>query len=174
METRQSLKEENITMNKYKVGIIGCGAILPRHLEAIHHNSEFELVAVCDIQSILVNNISKRLGIKAYTDYKEMIKSGAVNFITIATPNFLHLEQALYALNNDCDVLIEKPVAFNVKDVDKIIDIADKKNKNAYCVLQVRLNPTVQLLKQILSSNILGNIRGVNLFQQLNRWIKPI
>ena len=75
----------------------------------------------------MVNNISKRLGIKAYTDYKEMIKSGAVNFITIATPNFLHLEQALYALNNDCDVLIEKPVAFNVKDVDKIIDIADKK-----------------------------------------------
>ena len=38
---------------KYKVGIIGCGGIFPRHIEAIEANKEFELISVCDIQPTL-------------------------------------------------------------------------------------------------------------------------
>jgi len=158
-------------MKKYKVGIIGCGAILSRHLEAIHHNSEFELVAVCDIQSILVNNVAKRLGIKAYTDYKEMIKSGTVNFITIATPNSLHYEQAIFSLTHGCDILVEKPVAFTKQEVVDIISTSNKFHRKAHCVLQVRLNPTVQLVKKLLSKNLLGDIRGVHFVQ---RWQRPL
>ena len=37
-------------MKKYKVGIIGCGGIFPRHIEAIESNLEYELVSICDIQ----------------------------------------------------------------------------------------------------------------------------
>ena len=57
-------------MKQYKVGIVGCGAILPRHLEAIEVNSNFKLVAVCDIQKDLVKSIAKKLKVKAYTDFK--------------------------------------------------------------------------------------------------------
>ena len=74
-------------MKKYKVGIICCGSILPRHLESIEANNNFELIAVCDIQEILVTSISKRLNVKSYTDYKDMIKNGGVDFIVVATPN---------------------------------------------------------------------------------------
>jgi predicted dehydrogenase len=48
-------------MKQYKVGIIGCGAIFPRHLEAIQANNNFELKAICDIQESLVKSISKKL-----------------------------------------------------------------------------------------------------------------
>lgn len=158
-------------MKKYKVGIVGCGAILPRHLEAIDFNDEFELTAVCDIQEVLVKSLSKRLKIKAYTDYKKMIASKEVDFVTIATPNSLHYEQAIYALKHGCDVLIEKPVAFTEEEVKDIINEAKKNNRNAYCVLQVRLNPTVQLIKEVLKQNLLGDIRGVNFIQ---RWQRPL
>lgn len=158
-------------MNKYKVGVIGCGAILSRHLEAIENNKQFELVALCDIQKTLVNTIANRLKVKAYTDYKDMVSSGLVNFVVIATPNALHYEQAIYCLENGCDVLVEKPVAFNIDSIIKINSIAKQNKQKAYCVLQVRLNPTVQLLKQVLSNNILGDIRGVSFIQ---RWQRPI
>ena len=78
-------------MNKYKVGVVGCGAILSRHLEAIENNKQFELVALCDIQKTLVNTIANRLKVKAYTDYKDMVSSGLVNFVVIATPSALHI-----------------------------------------------------------------------------------
>jgi len=156
---------------KYKVGIIGCGAILPRHLESIEASSDFELNAVCDIQYHLAKSVADRLNVSFYTDYKDMIKNSDVNFIVIATPNSLHYEQAVFALNNGCDVLIEKPVAFTEKEVDEIIKVSEQTKQQAYCVLQVRLNPTVNLLKQVLEKGLLGNIRGVNFVQ---RWQRPI
>ena len=156
---------------KYKVGIIGCGGIFPRHLEAIQQNPEFELGALCDIQGDLVSSLGKRYNVPSYTDYTQMVKDGGINFIVVATPNSLHKKQAIFALKNKCDVLIEKPVAFNIQDVKEIQSIANKYNKNAYCVLQVRLNPTVSLVKEILNKNLLGNIRGFSFTQ---RWQRPL
>lgn len=167
----KKLPEKLETMKKYRVGIIGCGAILPRHLEAINSNSEFELVALCDIQKDLVESLSKKYNVSAYTDYQEMVLSETVDFVTIATPNSLHYEQALFVLKNKCDVLIEKPVAFSVKEIDDIINISKEFGQKAYCVLQVRLNPTIQLLKDVLKNNLLGTIRSVSLIQ---RWQRPV
>lgn len=158
-------------MKIYKVGIIGCGSIFSRHLESIKKNNNFKLVAICDIQETLVTNIAKRLNIKSYTNYKHMINSGIIDFVVIATPNSLHVEQAIFALHNKCDVLIEKPVAFCLEEVESINNISQKTKQNAYCVLQVRLNPTVQLLKKVLDENLLGEIRGVSLLQ---RWQRPL
>jgi predicted dehydrogenase len=158
-------------MKEYKVGIIGCGGILPRHIEAIESNKNFKLISLCDIQETLVKSLGKRYSVSHYTSYKEMIEKEDINFVVIASPNSLHKEQSLFALENKCDVLIEKPVAFTTKDVEDINQKAKKNNLNAYCVLQVRLNPTVTLTKKILSAGLLGNIRGFSFTQ---RWQRPI
>lgn len=156
---------------KYKVGIIGCGGIFPRHIEAIEDNSDFELVSLCDIQESLVNSLGNRYQVPSYINYKDMIESEDLNFIVISTPNSLHKEQALFSLKNKCDVLIEKPVAFNIKDVKEIQEYAEKNNQKAYCVLQVRLNPTVHLMKKVLDKKLLGEIRGFNFSQ---KWQRPL
>jgi|TARA_R110001592_G_scaffold264591_1_gene530039 predicted dehydrogenase len=156
---------------KYKVGIIGCGGIFPRHIEAIEANEEFELKAICDIQKTLVESLGKRYKVSSYIDYKEMILMEDLNFIVIATPNSLHKEQSIFALENQCDVLIEKPATFSQKDLNEILKIAKKCNQKSYCVLQVRLNPTVSLAKEILNRNLLGNIRGFSFTQ---RWQRPL
>ena len=156
---------------KYKVGIIGCGGIFPRHIEAIEANDEFELTSVCDIQESLAKSLGKRYKVSSHTNYQKMIKNEDVNFIVIATPNVLHKEQAEFALSNKCDVLIEKPVAFNIKDVKAIQKHAKESKQKAYCVLQVRLNPTVHLLKEVLENNLLGEIRGFSFTQ---RWQRPL
>jgi len=156
---------------KYKVGIIGCGGIFPRHIEAIESNSNFELVALCDIQTSLIKSIGKRYKVPSYTNYKEMIHNEDLNFIVIATPNSLHKEQSIFSLEKGCDVLIEKPVVFNKKDLKKILEISKITKQKAYCVLQVRLNPTVSLAKEILNKNLLGNIRGFSFTQ---RWQRPL
>jgi predicted dehydrogenase len=166
----QNIKNKINNMSKYKVAIIGCGAILPRHIESIELNKDFELVAVCDIQEDLVENLGKKYNVKYFTNYKDLIDSGIANFITIATPNSLHVNQAIYALQNGCDVLVEKPVSFTKDEVNQIIETSNKNNKNAYCVLQVRLNPTVSLLSEVLNYNLLGKIRSVNFVQ---RWQRP-
>jgi len=83
---------------EYKVGIIGCGGIFPRHIEAIESNSNFKLVSVCDIQQSLVKSLGKRYKVPFYTDYKDMVSAEDLNFVVIATPNSLHKEQAIFSL----------------------------------------------------------------------------
>lgn len=156
---------------KYKVGIVGCGGIFPRHIEAIEANTNFELISVCDIQKSLVKSLGKRYKVSSYTDYKDMIDNEDLNFIVIATPNSLHKEQAIYSLKNRCDILIEKPATFNIEDLNEILEVSKKEKQKAYCVLQVRLNPTVSLAKEILNRNLLGAIRGFSFTQ---RWQRPL
>lgn len=158
-------------MKVYNVGIIGCGAIFRRHYEAISNNKKYNLVAVCDIQPTLAKNIAKKYGVKYYTDYKKMVQSKDIDFVTIATPNSLHYEQSIYCLKNKCDILVEKPVAFTEREVKDIIEVSKKYKQSAYCVLQVRLNPTVLLIKEVLGKNLLGTTRGVSFVQ---RWQRPL
>ena len=158
-------------MKQYNVGIIGCGAILNRHLEAIESNSNFKLVALCDIQKSLVDSVALRYNVPGFTDYQVMLNTITdLNFIVIATPNSLHVEQAIYCLKHNCDVLIEKPVSFDSKSVTKILECSNKYNQKAYSVLQVRLNPTVDIIKKTLNQSLLGDIRSVNFVQ---RWQRP-
>jgi UDP-N-acetyl-2-amino-2-deoxyglucuronate dehydrogenase len=153
-----------------KVLIIGCGAIFPRHLEAINNNQDYELVGVCDNQSYIVDSLSNQYTIKGYTDYKKAVKNSGANLCVIATPNSLHYEQSMFCLQNNCDILVEKPVDFSYKKITDIINLARDYKQNAYCVLQVRLNPTISLLKRTLNKGLLGDIRAVNLVQ---RWQRP-
>ena len=93
----------------YNVGVIGCGKIFPRHAEATQEVEGFNLVSVCDIDSKKMLKSIKNVDVLTFDNYKQMVDKGGVNFVVIATPNSQHYEQALYCLQNGCDVLIEKP-----------------------------------------------------------------
>jgi len=154
----------------YKVGIVGCGAIFQRHYESIEANDNFKLVSICDVDEEKTKKICNEVCVPSYTDYKEMILKEDVNFIVVATPNSQHYDQCKFSLENNCDVLVEKPATLNPENLEDLIKIAEDKDQKIYAVLQVRLNPTVRTLKNVIQSNILGNIRGISLTQ---RWQRP-
>lgn len=156
---------------KYNVGIVGCGSIFKRHVDSIINSKKYNLVAICDIQEELVVNIAKKYSVKPYTSLEKMIENEDINFVSINTPNSTHYSQSIYCLNNKCDVLVEKPVAFSTKEILEIKKVADKNKQNAYCVLQVRKNPTIQLFKEVLNMGLIGKIRSVSLIQ---RWQRPL
>jgi len=160
---------------KRRVGIIGCGHILIRHIEAIKENSQdFELVALCDINEKVLDNAVKENGnVKGFTDYMKMLEEmkGEMDFVVIATPNHLHYPMAMDSLHAGYDILIEKPIAFEAEKVQEIEEEAKKLGKEAYCVLQVRYNPTVKMMKKVLEEELLGDIRAVSFIQ---RWQRPV
>ena len=153
-----------------KVGIIGCGKILPRHIEAINQNENYKLMALCDLDSDRLSYVKNKYFTNGYQDYKEMIKNEDINFVVICSPNSLHFEQAIYSLKSKCDVLVEKPAVLNPSQILAINETAFKFNQNAYTVLQVRLNDCIQNLKHLIESGKIGTIRGFSLVQ---RWQRP-
>mgnify|MGYP003651013588 CR=1 FL=1 len=150
----------------YNVGIIGCGKIFPRHIEAINQNDNFNLIAVCDIDKEKTSQVL----VNRYTDYRSMFDNEEINFVVIATPNGQHFEQAKYFLERQCDVLLEKPATLQPTQIDLLLKIAENNSAKAYAVLQVRLNSCIQNLKKLIDSNAIGDIRGISLVQ---RWQRP-
>lgn len=156
-------------MVKYNVAVLGLGAIFSRHLSAIQANPEYNLIGVFDSNEERRNKYAEELNVKAYSNESAAYHDDAVNCIVIITPSHLHYEQAKDALNAGKHIIVEKPVAFSPKEVLEISELAKAKNLDAFCVLQVRLNPAVNVVKKVLASGILGDIRNVGLIQRWQR-----
>lgn len=160
-------------MTKFKVGIIGCGNIFARHLEAINLNHDrFSLVAVCDSDSKRLNICATENRVPGFVNHREMLREmgNKINFITIATPNSFHFPQAIDSLKAGKDILIEKPIDFRHARALEINRIAKEHKRQAFSVLQVRYNPTLKLVREALKKEYLGKIRSISLIQ---RWQRP-
>lgn len=156
---------------KNKVAIIGCGAIFNRHADAIKNTDNFELVAVCDVQKEIADDKSKTYKCKPYYSLEDCLKNSDANFYVLATPNYLHYEQSLECIEKKKSILVEKPVTLKTSELEILLEAAKKNNVEAYGVLQVRLNNSVQVVKKCLDNDLLGKLRGVSLVQ---RWQRPV
>lgn len=108
---------------------------------------------------------------------EELFNSGVeVDAVSIATPNGYHQEQALQVLENNCHVVIEKPMALTKAGCEQIIFKALQKHKQVFCVMQNRYSPPSVWLKDILSTGILGKIFMVQIncyWNRDDRYYKP-
>jgi len=150
-------------MNKIKFAVIGQGHIGKRHAEMIRRNNEAELVAVCDIKSKEELGL-KDLKEKYYSSINDLLSQNPeIDVVNICTPNGLHAEQCIQALDNGMNVVCEKPMAMKKEDCETVIEKAKQKNKNVFCVMQNRYSPPSVWLKNIVEDKIIGDIFLVQL-----------
>lgn len=146
-------------MSKLRIGVIGCGSIAKyRHLPEYAANKAVEIVAVCDIVEERVNEIAKVYQAKAYTDYKELLKSEQLDAISVCLPNYLHAPVSIDALNNGLHVLCEKPMATSQEEADAMIEAAKKNGKKLMIGHNQRFVRSHQLAKQLIESGAIGKI----------------
>ncbi len=156
-------------MSKIKFAVIGQGHIGKRHAEMVRRNSESELVAVCDVLS------KEELGItdlkeKTYSSPSEMLEAHPeIEVVAICTPNGLHAQHSLQALEANKHIVVEKPMALNKIDCETILFKALQRNKNVFCVMQNRFSPPSVWLKKIVEEKIVGDVYMVQLNCYWNR-----
>ncbi len=154
---------------KIKFAVIGCGHIGKRHAEMILRNSESELVALIDIKNKTELNIDQ-YNVPFFNSIQEFLKSGIeVDVINIATPNGYHAEQAMECLDAKKHVVIEKPMALNKQDAEKVIFKALHVHKHVFAVMQNRYSPPSVWIKDLIDSEKLGKIFMVQLNCYWNR-----
>jgi predicted dehydrogenase len=161
-----------MSTNKIKFAVIGCGHIGKRHAEMISRNSESELVALIDVKP------KDKLGIENYTeaeffnsveDFLASEISKTVDVVNIASPNGFHAAQSLLALNAGKHIVVEKPMALNKQDAEKVIFAALHKHKQVFAVMQNRYSPPSEWIKEVLDSGKLGKIYMMQLNCYWNR-----
>jgi UDP-N-acetyl-2-amino-2-deoxyglucuronate dehydrogenase len=153
----------------YNFAIVGCGHIAARHAENIL--SIGRLLAVCDVIPEKVNAFSKQYGGTPYYAIDDLLKNEPeVQVLSICTPNGLHAEHTIKALQNGKHVLCEKPMCLTSVAAWQMIDTAYFFRRKLFVVKQNRFNPPVVLLKRLLEENKLGVVYS---FQINGFWNRP-
>lgn len=154
---------------KIKFAVVGSGHIGKRHAEMIRRNPEAELVAMCDIKPKTDLGLTD-LEVPFFNSIEELFKAGLeFDVVNVCSPNGLHAEHTLVALDHKKHVVIEKPMGLTVADCEKVIFKALQVSRQAFCVMQNRYSPPSVWIKDVVERNLLGNIYMVQLNCYWNR-----
>lgn len=146
-------------MAKVKIGVIGCGSIAQhRHLPEYKMNEQVELVAVCDINTERANSVAQQYGVKAYTNYEELLASGTVEAVSVCTPNYIHAPISVAALNSGVHVLCEKPMATSEEEAKAMIEAAKTNGKKLMIGHNQRFVASHQKARELIEKGEIGKI----------------
>ena len=140
-----------------KIGIVGCGRIFSKHLDAINKNLNLKIIAICDTDKKKLNKI-KISEIFKYDNLDKMLEMHQFDLVSICTPSGLHPIHALACIKKGNNVLIEKPLGTDLKNVKRIFNINKEYNKKIFLVKQNRFNPTIVHLNKLIKNKLIKNI----------------
>lgn len=157
-------------MRVLNFAIVGCGRVASRHADSIKNLKNAKLLAVCDAKKDRADFFGRKYKTRVFYSFDTLLKNKTIDIVNICTPSGLHSQMGIKAAKAGKHIIVEKPMALNLKDADSLINEC-KKNKAKLCVvLQNRYNPAMQDLKKLVDSGKLGK---VNLTSVCVRWFRP-
>lgn len=148
-------------MDSVRYGIIGIKGVGGKHVSMAQEHQNVELTALVDLDEAVVKAQSQELGVRAFTDYHELLDAGIVDAVSIATPHHLHAIIGLECLNAGVHVFTEKPLANRVSDADAMIETAKERYLKICVGHQYRTYRTPQTMKHLIDTGAVGNIMRV-------------
>ncbi len=150
-------------MNKLRMGIIGAG--LRSSIANYWHNPEgrSEVVGAADVSMDRLKAFQDKVSENAFitTDYQELLNRKDIEAVAILSPDYLHEEHAVAALEAGKHVYCEKPLAITVEGCDRIIEASKRAGKHLMVGFNMRYMRMYQTMKGLIDSGMIGDIKAV-------------
>ena len=152
-----------MSLTHLRAGVIGTGFIGPVHIEALKRLG-IQVVAVCDTDANAAA-AAERFGIPnaiGGLQFQRLVSHPDVDVVHVASPNRLHAEHSLAALNAGKHVVCEKPLAMTSEETAKIV-AAVKRSRRVFAVnYNLRFYAALQTLRAMVANGKFGRIIHVN------------
>ena len=154
-----------------RFGMIGvAGYIAPRHMKAIRDVGG-DLLAAMDINDSVGIIDSNFPDAQFFTEFERFQRyvddvrrdGNPLDYISIASPNYLHHAHMHFALNSGADAICEKPIVLAPDDIDRLATIERETGNNIYTILQLRLHPAILDFRDRVSRNPMNTKEDVDL-----------
>ncbi len=145
-------------MQKIRWGLIGCGVIAPAHAGAVMRSECAELTAVADADATRGAARAEEYGVPFYSDYREMVRSGKVDAVSICTPSGLHAEMTIAASEAGVHVLCEKPMAITKQQMDAMMEACERAGTKLSVVFQRRTYAGARAAREAVRDGRLGRM----------------
>lgn len=142
-----------------RIGVVGYGYWGPNLVRNCFESSGLQIAAVSDLREDRLDLLRNRYPtIAATRDSRELIEDPSIDAVAIATPVSTHYELTLRALQEGKHVLVEKPLASNVDQVQRLIDVAQKRNLVLMVDHTFVYTGAVRKIRELVESGGLGEI----------------
>jgi UDP-N-acetylglucosamine 3-dehydrogenase len=136
--------------------LIGAGYMGKTHIEAYQKVSEIQITAVADNNRQRAEELASVHNAKAYGDYREMIETEKPDFVDVCLPSRMHLDGVVTALEAGCHVIVEKPFAVELEDIDSMIATTKRTGKRLMVAHVCRFMPQYVYTRHIIEERSLG------------------
>ena len=148
-----------LSVDRVKIGIIGCGHIGQRHAQKTLQSKNAHLEAICDVNATTLSLCKKMFKVKkAYKDFSFLLNDNDIQAVIIAVPNNKHFEITQQALKQGKHVLCEKPIALNLDEALKMKELASQYQKLLAIGFVYRYDLGINEVKKIISQGLIGEI----------------
>ena len=149
-------------MNEVRLGIVGVGGMGSHHARCVQGNNvnRLRLTAVCDIDPKALAKFADP--VKRFADSRELIRSGEVDAVLVATPHYGHTTVGVDALGRGLHVLVEKPISVHKADAEKLIAAWQGKGQVFAAMFNQRTDPLFQRIRRLVQAGELGALQRVS------------
>jgi len=151
-------------VKKIRVGVIGVGYLGTFHAQKYAEMEEVDLIGVVDINRHQAEKVAEKLSTTPYLDYKDLI--GKVDAVSIVVPTLAHYATSKDFLENDVDVLIEKPMTSTIEEADELIRVAGSRG----LIIQVghleRYNPAAIALQDFVKNPMFIEAHRLSIYKE--------
>lgn len=141
-----------------KVGIIGCGEIAVSHARSIAEAHNARIIMTMDVKKEVAKDLADRYQASFTTDLDELLSNPEVDAVYIATPHHLHAPIAIKSAEAGKHVMVEKPIAVNLKQARDMIEAARKNGVLLSVCFVMRYRPDVLKAKELLEDGVIGDV----------------
>ncbi|OGV58194.1 MAG: hypothetical protein A2X49_03245 [Lentisphaerae bacterium GWF2_52_8] len=157
----KSKKKSTAPGKKLRVACIGAGGIAAAHMSEYAKMKDVEIVGLADPMLEPMHQKAKDFNIpleNCFADYEEMLKKLAPDAVSVCSPNYAHAPNTIAALRAGVHVIVEKPMAMNAVEAQKMIDAAKKYGRKLIIGFQWRFDGRSSFLRQAANDGVFGNI----------------
>ena len=144
-----------------RLALVGLGKMGISHLALTRSHPKVELVAVCDSARYLIDALTKSIGIRGYTDYREMLRHETLDGVIIATPSRFHGEIVRAALDLDLHVFCEKPFCLDPLEGRRLAELARDKKLVNQVGYHYRFVGAFKHAKHLIGAGAIGRVHNV-------------
>ena len=148
-------------MKQVRIGIAGMGNMGKFHAGYLL-DGKVERCVLTAVADAVPANLENYKNLKTFEDSAEMVRSGEIDAIIIATPHFLHTTIGIDALQNNIHVLVEKPISVHKADCERLLAAHSNKELIFSAMFQSRTESKHRRIKKLIDEGELGTLTRVN------------
>ncbi|CDG64467.1 MAG: UDP-N-acetylglucosamine 3-dehydrogenase [Methanobacterium sp.] len=149
-------------MKKVNVGVVGVGAMGHNHVRVYTRLKNANLLAVSDLMKGTLAEVSKKYNTVGFVDYDNVLKMPEIDAVSVCVPTTYHYEVVMSAIEQGKHVLVEKPIAFTLKEAKDMVKAARKQGVKLATGHVERFNPAVLEAKKLLREKLIGEVVSVS------------